>query len=568
MIFLYIANFLTVLIFLSYGRIINSFLFPGNKKEQITANDIISGIIYLSFIGIFINFFFPLSLIINNFIFFLGIIFLFFNFYKKVSIPNTLRICLIISSISFLIMIFENSNRPDAGLYHLPFISILNEHKIILGISNVHFRFGHTSIVQYTSAIFNNSLFYDKGITIPISIIIATIFLYFYQNFRKKNNNFFLVFFFLIVSFITLKVSRYDDIGNDSIGHLFYFLTVSYFLICFYKKKFKYENFFLLFLFSLFTFANKIFLILSIVFPFFFIIWTKKFHFILDKRNLILFFFISIFLLKNVLISSCIIYPLKISCFKNLSWSSVDKNTHSSPEYRSLAGKVHAKAWVDYKDRKVSFEEYNHNFNWIKTWSETHLKYLFKKLIPLYILIIFLTFHFLYHEKKNSKTKKNITQFIKSKYLALIVSLFGSIYWFLNFPIYRYGYSLFVSGTIILIAFLINKYFTDNNKKKINILNKILIIFFIFVIGKNITKIQKYHNIDYVDKPWPKIYAFDKENIKQKNIELLKFKDLRIYSPVYRLCMYSPSPCTNFKEIKKQIKIIKKFNYYLIIPKV
>ena len=168
-------------------------------------------------------------------------------------------------------MIFENSNRPDGGLYHLPFISILNEHKIILGISNIHFRFAHTSIIQYTSAVFNNSFFSEKGITIPISIIITTIFFYFYENFKiKRNDTFFLIFFFLIVSFITLKISRYDDIGNDSVGHLFYFLTVSYFLKCLYKKEFKYENLFFLVLFSIFAFANKIFLILSIIFPLFF----------------------------------------------------------------------------------------------------------------------------------------------------------------------------------------------------------------------------------------------------------------------------------------------------------
>ena len=39
--------------------------------------------------------------------------------------------------------------RPDAGLYHLPFTKILNEEKLILGLSNLHFRFGHTSILQY-----------------------------------------------------------------------------------------------------------------------------------------------------------------------------------------------------------------------------------------------------------------------------------------------------------------------------------------------------------------------------------------------------------------------------------
>ena len=111
-------------------------------------------------------------------IFVFGLAFLIINIYNKVSIKNLIRLCLIISSISFLIMIFENSNRPDGGLYHLPFISILNEHKIILGISNIHFRFAHTSIIQYTSAVFNNSFFSEKRDYNP--------------NFNYNNDNIFL----------------------------------------------------------------------------------------------------------------------------------------------------------------------------------------------------------------------------------------------------------------------------------------------------------------------------------------------------------------------------------------
>ena len=59
----------------------------------------------------------------------------------------------------FLLTIsYDGTYRPDAGLYHLPYISILNENKIIIGLSNIHFEFGHVSILQYLSAIYNNFL--------------------------------------------------------------------------------------------------------------------------------------------------------------------------------------------------------------------------------------------------------------------------------------------------------------------------------------------------------------------------------------------------------------------------
>ena len=68
--------------------------------------------------------------------------------------------------------------------------------------------------------------------------------------------------------------------------------------------------------------------------------------------------------------------------------------------------------------------------------------------------------------KKNTSKKVNITNFNKAINISLIISLIGSIYWFLNFPLYRYGYSLFVSGVIILISHSISNYFTNNKKLK------------------------------------------------------------------------------------------------------
>ena len=80
---------------------------------------------------------------------------------------------LISTLITFVLIIFSNVNRPDAGLYHLPYVSMLNDSKIIIGSSNIHFRFGHTSIMQYLSAINNNYLFKDNGVIIPLASVVS-----------------------------------------------------------------------------------------------------------------------------------------------------------------------------------------------------------------------------------------------------------------------------------------------------------------------------------------------------------------------------------------------------------
>jgi len=280
MISLYISNLLSVLIFFSFGKITNSFLFPITKKEKITLKDVFFGAVYLSFLSILINFFLPLNNSTNNFILILSFIFLLIICKNSVQIRPLIKYTFVIGSISFLIMLLATSNRPDAGLYHLPYISILNENKLIIGLTNIHFRFGHTSIIQYTSAIFNNSIFLTKGITLPISTILVAAFLYFYENFLKNKKNYFLlVFYFLMTVFISLKVNRYDDIGNDAIGHLFFFITISLYIKYSLSEKIKYANFYNLSLFSIFAFTNKVFLIFSFMFPFFYIFFTKRYDF-------------------------------------------------------------------------------------------------------------------------------------------------------------------------------------------------------------------------------------------------------------------------------------------------
>ena len=80
--------------------------------------------------------------------------------------------------------------RPDAGLYHLPFINILHHEKIVLGLSNLHFRFGHISIIQYFSAISNNILFGLNGIVFAGALISSAIIINFLFILLKKLEKF------------------------------------------------------------------------------------------------------------------------------------------------------------------------------------------------------------------------------------------------------------------------------------------------------------------------------------------------------------------------------------------
>jgi len=177
---IFILSFLATFFYTPYGY----FFQKGNGISSLSLQ-LVFGLIILSFFSLITNFFAPLSKFINTFFLILGFIIIWK--YKEVYLRKKYFIfCFLSSIILFLLLTKSNVYRPDAGLYHLPYISILNNEKIIIGLSNLHFRFGHISIIQYNSAIFNNLLFGDRGLNLAIGIIVSTIILNFLSNFNYR----------------------------------------------------------------------------------------------------------------------------------------------------------------------------------------------------------------------------------------------------------------------------------------------------------------------------------------------------------------------------------------------
>ena len=98
------------------------------------------GIFLIGFISLFLNFFVSLNKFINLIIFF-SPFFIFLLIFNKNFLKKILVLSIPISLLLLVTMSYDGTYRPDAGSYHLPYISILNEHKILIGISNIHFRF-------------------------------------------------------------------------------------------------------------------------------------------------------------------------------------------------------------------------------------------------------------------------------------------------------------------------------------------------------------------------------------------------------------------------------------------
>ena len=526
--------------FIVYGKLFLS-LFKETKSDL--DNNFseygLFGIIFISFISLFANFFFPINILFNNIILIVGFIYCYFyiNFNKKF-----FYIIILSALFSTLLITLNNINRPDAGLYHLPYVSILNNEKIIIGLTNLHSRFGHISIMQYASSIFNNSLLNDNGIVIPLALCSVFFLIYLTDKLlsalNKKSNLIIIFFLFFLLIFSFYSFSNYSEYGNDVPAFIYFFLTLILYLNTKNLKTKLVYNDKKIIIVSIFAIFNKVFFILIALIPILIIFQNYKNLTKNKKFFFLMIIIIGIWFLKNILVSSCILYPIKITCIKNISWYNEREiiNSHASSE-------AWAKAWIDQNEPRINFEEYNKDFNWFKTWSKKHLKKINEKFTPFIIFnIIFVLILFL-KQKKTAHFYK-YKQALKKIKRILILNIAGVLLWFIKFPIYRYGaayLACFISSISTLIIYFLNA--------KIN-LNKNLIKIFVFIsiflfVSVNIKRIIKNFDYIYNQYPWPKIYSFSLENIPELKFPI-KNNNKIIYYKSTTECMYTIySPCTH-----------------------
>ena len=528
------------------------YIFTKHNNNNIInlSNDLIYGLILISFITLLLNFFFPLNIVTNSLILLLPLLIFLKNLKVYFSL-NFLKFVIFNSIIVFLLIAKSNIYRPDAILYHLPYTNILNEEKIIFGLSNLHFRFAHISIIQYFSAFFNNFIFGNKGIVFSIAIVASAViinflaYLIYYLKLKKFNFHFFYLFFILI--FIAYKMNRYGEYGNDAPTHFIFFFLISEIIQSFNKKKtlFNTNNFIL----AVFIILNKITMAFAIFLPFIFLKKDELFKVFTKPKSYFAIFFLSLWILKNIIISGCAIYPISKLCFQSLEWTNINQTKMVSQENEAWT-----KAWPDFNNiNNISQSEYSKKFNWVSTWSKTHLKKITKILLPYFILLIFIysVIHFFFKKKKITQNNA----FNKKYFLLIILMIIFSIIWFLKVPVYRYGYSYFISFLALGFAYLC----TLNGNIKKNVYNFFITFVFILVLTftlKNLLRIINLEDQNYVSF-FPKTVYVNQSNIKK--IELNNF----VYYESIQMCGYGYSPCTHY--LNQKLKSKKYFNYKAVL---
>lgn len=570
MIHIYFSSFLTSIYFISAGIFFSKFILK-IEYQNIENKNILShglfGFIFLGFVSLILNFFIPLDNLVNTIIITIFIIYLLKTNTLETIIKIT-KYSLILSLLCTLLLTHSTTYRPDAGLYHLPYTGILNSEKIIIGLSNLHFRFGHTSIMQFISALNNNYLFGNEGILIPTALLFSFFFTYLINEIFNKKKSIIKIFILFLIIFLCLRFNRYSDYGNDTPAHIFYFFLTYLTFKNFYKSKnFDHIYFNKTISLAIFIIFNKITLFLAAIIPLWIILYKKKIFELINLRHLIfLTIFIFSFFLKNFLVSGCLAFPIEITCSKNIKWYDKNSQRSSNAKITMAENEAWTKAWPEQKGKQKKFNEYIGDFGWIKTWVNSHGKRIIEKIFPFVLSILVILIFITFNKKKIKHNYNNRINYLF--YFLISINLAGTIMWFIKFPVFRYGLSYLICLFLLIILFFFKESIENIEKKKLNkIIRFSIVIFFSVFLIKNSHKIFKNYNNVYIKSPWPKIYSETKNNSFNTSKAYIKENEILFYKPeLYPLCYYSKRICTHDIDVQYKINEInlKIFKNYKI----
>jgi len=560
---IFFESLISNIIILGYGSILYKSLFKKNTEYK--SELFFFGVIILSFLCLIINIFLPINIYVTLTIFLFGLIFFFNNNHKD----NKLFKQIFISSLLTTILLSFGKTYDDFGLYHLPTIQKITESNISLGEANIHFRFGHNFILFYLIALFKSSLKNYNLIFIPQALIYSWFIIYLVNNLFYKKDYFIKSLCLFLLGIFSIKFYNYGDHGLDVPVVIFFLIIIIYFSQYFIHSTGIDKNsnaiFIKILFLSIFLVTLKISLVLVVFFPLYlFLLYEKRFF----KQNLKIFIFIFfltlVWLSSNILISSCIIYPVNLLCL-DLPWSPPQSNWNSSVSDVYMEVSAWSKGWIDsLPDRGKNFDWSYISFiksvttflnsNWYLVWFNGHF---IKKIFPFILSLILIYAFLLIILKKNFD--KNLPKYKTIIFLLFIFSFLNLIFWFNTAPLLRFGFS-----QIILITFLITFtiiQFNLNNIKKIKI---IIIIFFFIFIARNINLLKLENFQRDLLRPYPSYFS---KSVSKKipNFQSIYLnEDLNLNITNRGECFDISFPCTHFTEIKHSRLIVDRWFIFKI----
>jgi hypothetical protein len=239
---------------------------------------------------------------------------------------------------------------------------------------------------------------------------------------------------------------------------------------------------------------------------------------------------------KNLLISGCLIYPVKFLCFNSLSWYSPEIlnnfliNTEIfNKSFNSYTGLLEARDFIK-------------NLNWIETWAIRTKQELSDFLGVILLSLILGCICFKFTKNFNYSKINSITFFL------LLFTLFFYFYiWFFYTPVIRMGHHIFIIfATLVLL--LINYFFKIKKKIRFTIVLTIIVLSYNF--SRNFIRIS---DNKYVNNPHQLII---------KNGWYYKANNEKLENFLYFSGWIGKAPLG--QKLNSDVKYKKKFNYDIL----
>jgi hypothetical protein len=455
----------------SFVIILNKVFFNDSESKTIlfTSKQIIYpiiGIIFSANYLLLVNYFFSLK---NNYVLIFLLVAIIPNLFeinlnteKLISLKHIFYYIVIPSVL--VISTYDITFHYDAGYYHLNHQNWLRETNLVLGMVNIFWPFGISSIYEYISAI----LWVDNSFI--LLHFLNLIFIHFFYLFLSenlisskyielRNSSIFLLLFSLLDNFGVMGGRNgfffIQGVGKQdvAVGILFCFLSLIFFVLIKYEKLEK-SSLFYISLFSLFIFQIKL---SGVVIFYIYLLYLIKLS-ILKKEKIkdiiipqLPVFIISIFwIMKNYLTTGCFVYPVSFTCKNNFDWYIKG----STEDYEGIV-KLASSSY----DLTTSFSD----------WYLMILDYEYRKAVILNFLFsfIFLLFIKVFFFNRNKVNRFDSFIYISNLTICLLYIVFFG-------PIPRYGI-----GTFLVIVGLLGFY---SNEFKFNINNlKVYILIFLSI---------------------------------------------------------------------------------------
>ena len=429
------------------------------------------GLVFLGNFLILLNFFMPLKSPFVLIILFSLIFINFLNLNLKISFYNffTLNNLLFYLAIPSILIISSSTTNfhYDAGYYHLNHQNWLRESNLIIGMVNIFWPFGMSSINEYISAFF----WFDSSFILLHFLTLFFIHFFFifisYNLLLTKNKNlkaasFFLLFFSFLDNF-GLSGGRngfpfIQGVGKQDIAVGILYCFVSLLIFNSVKQKRVSEiDFVTLSLLTFFIFQLKVSGVIVFFLYFVFCFFLINNH-VLNLKNIIYFqiptsIFGVIWGIKSYLTTGCLIFPLSLSCINNFDWY-LPNSTKAYEEISTVSSLAYMEYFVD---KNLTFFDWFNDFFLSQVYADlaqfyrsVYLNFLIS-LIAIYILrlVIFRKEH------ANKNFKLIVITYLGSSFIYLL--FFGPI------PRYAMGTLLTVVGIFGFYSkgekYNLNKYF-------------------------------------------------------------------------------------------------------------